>query len=356
MIEFGAHPVNHICGERRAELRQIGHKKGLHQPSAIAIWRGLQLDACDHQTDELRPIFERSPQALAAIVRAPHPQEDSGLRPANVRPDVRTQLEEFDHHRRLANLYALAVRPYRSGAVRLRQLFRTIAIKLKESTDMNLDDLHADALELMRNVLAWASPLRNGTGIDLGAGAGRKSAWLSASLGGGPVIALDLDAAALRQADPALWRICADGHRLPLRDRSIDRCYAIAALHLFTDPAAAIAEVSRVLRSGGDLCVLSASQRWACLRPELATHAAALAPHQLPPPADDLGAEWAAWFPSTTWDLAAHHAFLLGHSPDPQQAALPLADPVALGLPPADPFDADPDIVDLLLFARAIKR
>jgi arsenite methyltransferase len=47
----------------------------------------------------------------------------------------------------------------------------------------------------------------------------------------------------------------ADAQRLPLRDATVDAVVSIAALQLIPDPAAALAEMTRVLRPGGRLAV-----------------------------------------------------------------------------------------------------
>ena len=49
----------------------------------------------------------------------------------------------------------------------------------------------------------------------------------------------------------AAWRICADGAQLPLRDASVDFVYSNLMLHWHPAPHAVVAEMARVLRSGG---------------------------------------------------------------------------------------------------------
>jgi arsenite methyltransferase len=51
--------------------------------------------------------------------------------------------------------------------------------------------------------------------------------------------------------------------RLPLRDETVDAVVSIAVLQLVPDPAAALAEMARVLRAGGRLAVMVPTAGWA---------------------------------------------------------------------------------------------
>ncbi|EUA43477.1 ubiE/COQ5 methyltransferase family protein [Mycobacterium xenopi 3993] len=48
----------------------------------------------------------------------------------------------------------------------------------------------------------------------------------------------------------------ADAQQLPLRDQTVDAVVSIAVLQLVPNPAAALAEMARVLRPGGRLAVM----------------------------------------------------------------------------------------------------
>ncbi|HPM77253.1 MAG TPA: class I SAM-dependent methyltransferase [bacterium] len=47
------------------------------------------------------------------------------------------------------------------------------------------------------------------------------------------------------------WRVCADAHRLPLRNNSLPLAIVWGTLHHFADPAPVLAEIRRVLAPGG---------------------------------------------------------------------------------------------------------
>jgi arsenite methyltransferase len=70
--------------------------------------------------------------------------------------------------------------------------------------------------------------------------------------------------------------IRADAQRLPLRDNTVDAVVSLAVLQLIPDPAAALAEMARVLRPGGRLAVMvpsagSAARLWRML-PDVGAH------------------------------------------------------------------------------------
>jgi arsenite methyltransferase len=58
------------------------------------------------------------------------------------------------------------------------------------------------------------------------------------------------------EAGPQIGFLRADAQRLPLRDETVDAVVSIAVLQLVPDPAAALAEMARVLRPGGRLAVM----------------------------------------------------------------------------------------------------
>jgi arsenite methyltransferase len=65
------------------------------------------------------------------------------------------------------------------------------------------------------------------------------------------------------EAGPQIGFLRADAQRLPLRDETVDAVVSIAVLQLVPDPAAALAEMARVLRAGGRLAVMVPTAGWA---------------------------------------------------------------------------------------------
>jgi SAM-dependent methyltransferase len=121
-----------------------------------------------------------------------------------------------------------------------------------------------DASSILYRLGMVLGELRLGPGqtvLDLGAGA----CWLSASLNrlGCRTISLDVSPTALKlgretfrldprqrpELDPQF--LVYDGHRLPLPDESVDRVVCFDAFHHFPNPDEILAEIFRVLRTGG---------------------------------------------------------------------------------------------------------
>jgi ubiquinone/menaquinone biosynthesis C-methylase UbiE len=65
-----------------------------------------------------------------------------------------------------------------------------------------------------------------------------------------------LNRKAVRQARLTVYR--ADATRLPVADCSIDTVYCLNAFFFFADPQDSIAEMARVLKPGGTLCLITA--------------------------------------------------------------------------------------------------
>jgi SAM-dependent methyltransferase len=90
-------------------------------------------------------------------------------------------------------------------------------------------------------------------------------------------IAVGIDASApmlargvgeMRESHPAnLVLIRGDAVELPFRDGVFDGVSCFAALHLFSDPFAALDQMRRVLRPGGRVAIMTSVRRQATLRP-----------------------------------------------------------------------------------------
>lgn len=129
--------------------------------------------------------------------------------------------------------------------------------------------LYDNAQALSRRLFtAWQHPAKwlnippGGIALDVGSGPGTVTASLGRAAGaGGLALGVDISepmlARAVRsQAGPQVGFLRADAQRLPLRDETADAVTSIAVLQLIPDPAAALAEMARVLRPGGRLAVM----------------------------------------------------------------------------------------------------
>ncbi|MCW2685425.1 MAG: SAM-dependent methyltransferase [Mycobacterium sp.] len=129
--------------------------------------------------------------------------------------------------------------------------------------------LYDNAQALSRRLLtAWQQPTEwlnippGGIALDVGCGPGNVTASLARAAGpDGLALGVDISepmlARAVRaEAGPQIGFLRADAQRLPLRDDTVDAVVSIAVLQLIPDPAAALAEMARVLRSGGRLAVM----------------------------------------------------------------------------------------------------
>ncbi len=90
---------------------------------------------------------------------------------------------------------------------------------------------------------------------------------LALGIDGSPTM-LERGGEELRRADVQnLVLIRGDATALPFRDASVDATCCFAALHLFSDPFAALDEMTRVLRPGGRIALMTSVRRELTLRP-----------------------------------------------------------------------------------------
>jgi arsenite methyltransferase len=108
----------------------------------------------------------------------------------------------------------------------------------------------------------WLNIPPGGIALDVGCGPGSVTASLARAAGpDGLALGVDISepmlARAVRaEAGPQIGFLRADAQRLPLRDETVDAVISVAVLQLIPDPAAALAEMARVLRPGGRLAVM----------------------------------------------------------------------------------------------------
>jgi len=100
--------------------------------------------------------------------------------------------------------------------------------------------------------------------LDAGCGSGFHSLLIARSLPGGGVVAVDISPemldrlgrnAAREGLSERIEVLLADGLRLPLPDRSVDRAISAAVWHHLDDPEGACRELARTLKPGGRVVV-----------------------------------------------------------------------------------------------------
>jgi SAM-dependent methyltransferase len=132
---------------------------------------------------------------------------------------------------------------------------------------------YAATRELLQQLLTPA--LRpGGWFLDAGAGTGATGAWLETH---GTLVAGDFEEQALRlygEAHPASERVVSDVNRLPFADDSFDAalCVTVLCHQSIPDPTAAVAELARVVRPGGAVCLLEPVVRRLRLAHDRVTH------------------------------------------------------------------------------------
>ena len=104
---------------------------------------------------------------------------------------------------------------------------------------------------------------RNGLFLDAGSGTGATGAWMEQF---GQVVASDVEPMALdlyAEQHSSAGRVVADLTRLPFADASFDAVLCVTVLYhsAITDPAAAVAELTRVVKPGGVVCLLEPGVR-----------------------------------------------------------------------------------------------
>lgn len=129
--------------------------------------------------------------------------------------------------------------------------------------------VYDNAQAVMRRLLStfqppteWLKIPPGGIVLDVGCGPASITASLARAVGpGGLVLGVDLSKAMLARAvrtekGSQIGFLHADAQQLPLREATVDAVVSMAVLQLVPDPAAALAEMARVLRPGGRLAVL----------------------------------------------------------------------------------------------------
>jgi arsenite methyltransferase len=128
----------------------------------------------------------------------------------------------------------------------------------------------------------WLNIPPGGIALDVGSGPGTVTASLARAAGpDGLALGVDISEAMLAravrsEAGPHVGFLRADAQRLPLRDDTVDAVVSMAVLQLIPNPAAALAEMARVLRPGGRLAIMvptagSAARFWRML-PNVGAH------------------------------------------------------------------------------------
>lgn len=103
-------------------------------------------------------------------------------------------------------------------------------------------------------------PALQGAGVlDAGCGPG---AWVAETVArAANVVAFDIAHSRLRLVDDRAHRVCGDVQGLPFADATFDAAMAMHMLYHVPDIALGVAELRRVIRSGGCLYVLTNSER-----------------------------------------------------------------------------------------------
>jgi ubiquinone/menaquinone biosynthesis C-methylase UbiE len=112
--------------------------------------------------------------------------------------------------------------------------------------------------------------------VDVGCGVGSIACQMAKRIGSGRVLGIDrsetlLEIAAGIQAKNQLTNIsfqAGDVYNLPLASGIADFVYARLLFQHLTDPLAALAEIDRILKPGGKVCIVDTADGWFYLDPE----------------------------------------------------------------------------------------
>jgi SAM-dependent methyltransferase len=108
----------------------------------------------------------------------------------------------------------------------------------------------------------WLKIPAGGVALDVGSGPGNVTAELGRAAGpNGLALGLDISEPMLAraveaQAGPNVGFMRADAQRIPLRDETADATTSLAVLQLIPNPAQTLAEMVRVLKSGGRMAIM----------------------------------------------------------------------------------------------------
>jgi arsenite methyltransferase len=114
----------------------------------------------------------------------------------------------------------------------------------------------------MQLPIEWLDIPEGGVALDVGAGPGNITTSLAHAAGpDGLALGVDISEAMLARAvrsaaGPQVGFLRADAQKLPFRDATLDAAISMAVLQLIPDPAAALAEIARVLKPGARLAVM----------------------------------------------------------------------------------------------------
>ena len=101
----------------------------------------------------------------------------------------------------------------------------------------------------------------DGLFLDAGAGTGATGGWMSTR---GRVVASDVEPMALElYGDRATGRVAADLNHLPFADESFDAALCVTVLYhsAIASPGAAVAELARIVKPGGVVCLMEPGVR-----------------------------------------------------------------------------------------------
>lgn len=106
----------------------------------------------------------------------------------------------------------------------------------------------------------------DGPVVEVACGLGREARKLAALLGGGRVIATDIDPHKIARAEAnsrgtGITFVRADATRMPFRDGACGAVNTFGALHLVPDPRAVVVEAGRILAPGGTFTGLTVMWR-----------------------------------------------------------------------------------------------